>query len=175
MADTVAMMAWRAAGGRLRSGLPRLRPTMVGMPQIQERVSIRVPPSRVWRAVHEDLEEAPRWAAYLRSARSLGGAPGPGWRVCYDLELPGGFHADLVLQYTVWQPPRWAAGRFADGPLEGTWSYSYAAVGAGTRLDYEMKYELRGMLRFAGGLLRGQYEDGIRRGMAMLKEYLEKE
>jgi uncharacterized protein YndB with AHSA1/START domain len=145
------------------------------MPRIREDVSIRVPPARVWRAVHEDLEAAPRWAGYLRSARSLGGRPGPGWRVRYELELPGGFRADLVLQYTAWEPPRRADGRFADGPLGGAWSYSYAAEGAGTRLSYEMDYELRGLLRVAGGLLRSQYEEGIRRGMAMLKEHLEGE
>ncbi len=36
-----------------------------------------------------------------------------------------------------------------------------------------MDYELRGLLRFAGGLLKGQYEEGIRQGMVMLKDYVE--
>jgi hypothetical protein len=36
-----------------------------------------------------------------------------------------------------------------------------------------MDYELRGLLRFAGGLLKGQYEAGIRRSMAALKTYVE--
>ncbi len=144
------------------------------MPQIREEVSIAAPPASVWRAVHEDLASAPRWAAYLRSAEAVGGPPGPGSRVCYHLDLPGGFQADLLLQYTTWDPPRLAAGRFADGPLAGTWSYTYAAEGGGrTRLRYEMDYQLRGLLRFAGGVMRGQYEDGIRRGMAMLKQHVE--
>ena len=142
--------------------------------RIREELSIAVPPARVWRAVHEDLAEAPRWAAYLRSARNLGRAPGVGSRVRYELELSGGFRADLVLQHTAWNPPRLAAGRFVEGPIQGSWSYTYAAEpGGGTRLRYEMDYEMRGLLRFASGALRGRYEEGIRQGMAMLKEHLE--
>jgi hypothetical protein len=36
-----------------------------------------------------------------------------------------------------------------------------------------MDYELGGFLRFAGGLLAGQYADGIRRNMSALKRYIE--
>ncbi len=143
------------------------------MARIREEVSIAVPPERVWRAVHEDLADAPRWMAYLRSAEPFGGPPGPRSRVRYHLELPRGFEVELILQYTTWDRPRLAAGRFADGPLQGTWSYLHAPERRGTRLRYEMDYELRGLLRFAGGLMKSQYEAGIRDGLASLKEYLE--
>ncbi len=109
--------------------------------------------------MHEDLDEVPRWAAYLRRASALDGPPSRGARVKYELELPGGLRTDLILEYTDWDRPRRAVGRFGD---EGR-----------TDLLYEMDYELRGLLRFAGGALKGQYADGIRRGMAMLKEYVE--
>ena len=64
-------------------------------------------------------------------------------------------------------------GTFDGGPLQGTWEYRYARQRGGTHLAYEMDYELRGMLRLAGGLLRGQYADGIRQGMSMLKRHVE--
>ncbi|HXM59167.1 MAG TPA: SRPBCC family protein [Candidatus Dormibacteraeota bacterium] len=144
------------------------------MAWIREEVSIDAPPPDVWRAVHEDLVGLSRWAEGLRRAQAVGRATGKGARVRYELELPGGVRTDLVLEYTAWDRPRRAAGRFADGPLNGTWSYTYRAVGGGgTDLLYEMDYEMRGLLRFAGGALRGQYADGIRRGMDRLKQYLE--
>jgi hypothetical protein len=143
------------------------------MPRVREEVSIGAPPAAVWYAVHEDLAGAVRWAAYLRRAEAVGGPPGPGARVRYELDLPGGARADLVLQYTVWEPPRRAAGRFADGPLRGTWSYTYKDRRVATDLVYEMDYEMRGLLRLAGGLLQRQYEAGIRQGMVMLKRYVE--
>jgi uncharacterized protein YndB with AHSA1/START domain len=143
------------------------------MTRIREEVSIDAPRAEVWRAVHEDLAQVPRWAEHLRRAEAIGRAPGRGARVRYELALPGGARADLVLEYTSWDRPRHAAGRFADGPLQGTWSYTFQEQAGGTHLRYEMDYELRGLLRFAGGALRGQYADGIRRGMARLKEHLE--
>jgi hypothetical protein len=145
----------------------------VGVARIREEVFTAAPPERVWRTVHEDLADVPRWMTYLRSAAPLGGPPGPNSRVRYHLELPRGFEIDVVLQYTTWDRPHLAAGRFADGPLQGTWSYTYVPQDGGTRLRYEMDYELRGLLRFAGGMMKGQYEAGIRQGLASLKEYLE--
>lgn len=143
------------------------------MSRIREEVSIDAPPEAVWRAVHEDLAAAPRWAAYLRSAEALDGPPGPGSRVRYELELPGGMRVDLVMRHVTWDRPRHCRGTFDDGPLQGTWEYRYARQGDGTHLTYEMDYELRGVLRLAGGLLRGQYAAGIRQGMSMLKSYVE--
>ncbi len=143
------------------------------MSRIREEVSIDAPRADVWHAVHEDLAGMPRWADSLRRAVAVGRPPGKGSRLRYELDLPGGMRADLVLEYTSWDPPSRAAGRFADGPLQGTWSYTYRERPGGTDLLYEMDYELRGLLRLAGGALKGQYADGIRRGMERLKEYVE--
>jgi len=143
------------------------------MTRIREEVSIGAPPADVWRAVHEDLEGLPRWADGLKRASAMGRPPGMGSRVRYELELAGGVRADLVLEYTSWDRPRRATGRFAGGPLQGSWSYTYRERAGATDLVYEMDYEMRGLLRLAGGALRGQYEDGIRRGMDRLKAYLE--
>lgn len=143
------------------------------MTRIAEVINIAAPPEAVWKAVHEDLDNAPRWAAYLTRAEALDSPQGTGSRVRYELTLPGGFESKVLLQYTTWDPPNLARGRFADGPLSGTWSYTYTARPGGTALAYEMDYELKGLLRFAGGLLKGQYEEGIRQGMRMLKDYVE--
>jgi uncharacterized protein YndB with AHSA1/START domain len=143
------------------------------MTRIREEITIRAPAEKVWNAVHTDLLNVPRWAGYLRRAESVGGRQGKGWRVRYDLDLPGGFAASLTLLHTDWEPYRRCAGTFVEGPLNGNWSYTYAETGGGTHLVYEMDYRLGGLLRFAGGMMQSQYADGIRQGMAALKEYLE--
>jgi uncharacterized membrane protein len=143
------------------------------MTRIREEITIRAPASAVWEAVHIDLENVPRWAGYLRRAESVEGRPGPNWKVRYDLELPGGFAASLTLLHTVWEPFRRCAGRFVEGPLQGDWSYTYDESRASTRLVYEMDYRLGGLLRFAGGMMKNQYADGIRQGMSALKAHVE--
>jgi uncharacterized membrane protein len=143
------------------------------MTRIREEITIRAPSEALWKAVHTDLANVPRWAGYLRGAESLGGRPGPGWRVRYHLDLPGGFAASLTMLHTEWQPYRRCAGLFVEGPLSGDWSYSYTEGRGGTHLVYEMDYQLSGLLRFAGGMMKSQYADGIRQGMAALKDYVE--
>jgi hypothetical protein len=144
------------------------------MGRIREDVSIAAPPGEVWKTVHLDLESVPRWTGYVTRAEQLGGgAPGRGSRVRYDLALPGGFGGSLVLQNTIWDPPRRCAGRFVEGPVRGTWSYTYTERNGTTELVYEMDYELTGLLRFAGRLLQGQYEEGVRDAMVRLKQYIE--
>ncbi len=121
-----------------------------------------------------DLAQAPLWTTYLKQARLLDGTrPGRNRRVRYDLELPGNQKARLTLQPTTWTPPRVCAGDFVEGPLQGTWSYSYSEAGGVTTLVMEMDYQLGGLLRFAGGLLKSQYEAGIRRSMGELRHHLE--
>jgi uncharacterized membrane protein len=143
------------------------------MTRIREEITIRAPASAVWEAVHIDLENVPRWAGYLRRAESVQGRPGRSWKVRYDLDLPGGFAASLTMLHTDWEPFRRCAGRFVEGPLQGDWSYAYDERGGNTRLVYEMDYQLGGLLRFAGGVMKSQYADGIRQGMAALKRYVE--
>ena len=143
------------------------------MPVIREEVTIRAPAARVWRVVHEELEAAPRWTSYLASAEVVGGKkPGAGSKLRYELDLSG-WKGTLELEQDVFEPARRCAGRFVGGPLRGTWSYAYKEGRGATRLTYEMDYELTGFLRFAGGLLKGQYESGIRDSMGALKRYVE--
>lgn len=143
------------------------------MPTIHEEVTIAAPAARVWKVVHEDLKNAPRWTTYLKRAYSVNGqATGPGSRLRYDLELPA-WKGHLEVEQTDWEPGRRCAGRFTDGPLKGTWSYGYRSLKAGTKLVYDMDFELGGMLRFLGGVLAREYAAGIRDNMANLKQYVE--
>lgn len=144
------------------------------MPQIRERVTIAAPPERVWAAVHEDLDKTPSWAGYVRRAVLLDGdRPGPGRRVRYELNLPGDW--SLTLLPKEWDRPRRCAGTFTDGPIAGTWSYTYTERNGRTDLDYEMDLKMGGLLGLAGGLLRSRYEEAVKEGMRLLKTHLEEE
>ena len=141
---------------------------------MRESVVIEAPPARVWAVVQEDVEHAPRWSSNLAKVEKLDdGPPGKGTRYRYHLDLPGGFKETLEVEQTTWVKPKRCAGKFVRGPLKGTWSYAYSETKAGTRVVYEMDYELGGLLRFTGGLLTKQYAEGIRKNMVALKKYIE--
>jgi uncharacterized membrane protein len=143
------------------------------MARIREEVAIAAPADMVWDTVHQDLRNAPRWAAFVRRAESIDGRLGRGSRLRYELDLPGGVQTSLVLRPSTWDRPRRCAGRFVEGPFQGTWSYTYEERDGSTRVVYEMDYRLGGLMRLAGGRLVRQYEEGIRRTMSSLKEYVE--
>ena len=142
---------------------------------MSESVDIKASAARVWAVVQEDVEHAPRWSSNLAKVEKLDdGPPGKGTRYRYHLELPGGLRETIEVEQTTWLKPRRCAGKFTRGPLKGTWSYSYTEKKDGTtHAVYEMEYELGGLLRFAGGLLKGQYAEGIRKNMDALKKYVE--
>lgn len=145
------------------------------MAHLREEVEIEAPAERVWAVVAEDVRNAPKWSTNLAKVEKLDdGPPGKGTRYRYHLDLPGGARPTLDVEQDVWSKPKKCAGRFVNGPLKGTWSYTYSQRKDGTtRLVYEMSYELTGLLRFAGGLLGPQYAVGIRDNMGRLKKYVE--
>jgi uncharacterized membrane protein len=144
------------------------------MAKLRETVDIEAPATRVWAVVQEDVKNVPKWSGQVAKVEQLDNKPpGKGTRYRYHLNLPGGLKETLEVEQTVWVKPKRCAGNFVRGPLKGTWSYSYSEIKTGTRAVYEMDYELTGLLRFAGGLLGGQYAAGIRQNMAALKKYIE--
>ena len=141
---------------------------------IRETVDIEASAERVWAVVQEDAVNAPKWSTNVARIEKLDpGPPGKGTRYRYHLELPGGIKETLEVEQTTYTKPKRCAGRFIRGPLKGTWSYSYTEKDGITRVVYEMDYQLGGLLRFAGGLLAGQYADGIRSNLGRLKRYVE--
>jgi uncharacterized membrane protein len=144
------------------------------MSKLRETVEIAAPASRVWAVVQEDVKNVPRWSNQVAKVEQLDSEPpGKGTRYRYHLNLPGGIKEKLEVEQTTYVKPKRCAGKFISGPLKGTWAYTYSETKVGTRVVYEMDYELRGLLRFAGGLLSRQYADGIRNNMAALKKYIE--
>ena len=142
---------------------------------MRETVDIKAPATRVWAVVQEDAVHAPKWSSNVSKIEKLDeGPPGKGTRYRYHLDLPGGLKETLEVEQTVYTKPKRCAGKFIRGPLKGTWSYTYSENKDGvTHVVYEMDYELGGLLRFAGGLLAGQYAAGIRKNMEALKKYVE--
>ena len=145
------------------------------MTRIRETVDIDATATRVWAVVQEDVVNAPRWSTNLARVEKLDdGPPRKGTRYRYHLDLPRGLKATLEVEQDVYTKPKHCAGRFVKGPLKGTWSYTYSErKDSSTHVVYEMDFELGGMMRFAGGLLAGQYAEGIRSNMARLKKYVE--
>jgi len=144
------------------------------MTKIRESVDIDAPAERVWAVVQEDATNAPRWSTNVARIEKLDkDPPGKGTRYRYHLELPGGLKETLEVEQTVYTKPKRCAGRCTLGPLKGTWSYTYSEKAGATHVVYEMDYELGGLLRFAGGLLAGQYAEGIRSNLTRLKKYVE--
>jgi len=142
---------------------------------VKESITIAAPPERVWAVVQEDVVHAPKWSSNLEKVEKLDdGPPRKGTRYRYHLKLPGGIKETLEVRQDVYTKPKHCSGKFINGPLKGTWSYTYAEHKDGTtRVVYEMDYELGGLLRFAGGLLARQYAEGIHHNMEALKEYIE--
>ena len=144
------------------------------MARVREEVEIAAPAERVWAVVHEDLRNAPKWSSNLDRAESLDDEPpGKGSHIRYRIKLPGGGRSELEVVQTTFNRPKRCAGKFVDGPLEGSWSYSYDEDDGHTRLVYEMDFRLGGALGFASGWIGRQYADGIRKNMAGLKRYVE--
>jgi uncharacterized membrane protein len=147
---------------------------MIGMAKLRETVDIDAPAARVWAVVQEDVKNVPKWSKQVAKVEQLDREPpGKGTRYRYHLDLPGGFKETVEVEQTAYVKPKRCAGEFIRGPLKGTWSYTYSQTKAGTHVVYEMDYQLGGLLRFAGGLLAGQYAEGIRNNMADLKRYIE--
>ena len=144
------------------------------MPKLHEAMNVDAPAARVWAVVQEDVKNVPKWSSNVAEVEQLDTRPpGKGTRYRYHLVLPGGLKETLEVEQTTWTKPKHCAGKFVRGPLKGTWSYRYTENKSGTHVVYEMDYELGGLLRFAGGLLAGQYAQGVRSNMAALKKYIE--
>jgi uncharacterized membrane protein len=142
--------------------------------RIREEIEIEAPLERVWQVVHEDLKNVPKWSRNIARVHMLNGdVPGRGSEIRYDVKLPGGRIVGLEFLQSTFNKPRRCAGRFINGPLRGTWSYSYREDDGVTRLVFEAEYQMAGMLRFIGGMFESQYAAGVRDNMQSLKQYIE--
>ena len=87
------------------------------------------------------------------------------------LVLGRGVENDAVV--TEYEPPRRAAlkGVSASAPFEAT--LAFEPIEGGTRVDVEIVFHLRGVMRLVGPLFIAIYERGWERGLANLKRMME--
>src|SRR5439155_1578812 len=75
----------------------------------------------------------------------------------------GGHTEKPEVEQTLYAKPKKCSAKFIQGPLKGTWSYTYTPHKDGsTRLASELDYELTGLLRRAWRWLGSQSAAGIR-------------
>lgn len=141
---------------------------------VRESVEIEAPAERVWAVVHEDFKNAPRWSHNLKRAEVL--TPGPtrkGTILRYHLDTPGGEQVTEI-EHVTYRPFKLCAGDIIEGPLKGTWKYSYAEKGGVTKLTYEMDFKPNGFTaRLFFGIIERQIPIDMRKTMESLKDYVE--
>lgn len=144
------------------------------MPRVTEDIEIRAPREAVWQVVQKDLAATKEWSQGHMRATTVDGKPaGPGSLVRFELTVGGGQHA-LVLKNQIWRPPELCAGPIVEGPVKGSFAYSYTTTGRGTLMRFEMDAQLSGLLRFAGGVFKSQLEGNLREALTSLKAYVER-
>ncbi len=74
---------------------------------------------------------------------------------------------------TAYEPPRLAAMRGLSSSAPFDITLTFEPVEAGTRVDVDSTFHLRGMMRLIGPLFVGPYERGWDRGLANLKRMME--
>jgi uncharacterized membrane protein len=141
---------------------------------VRESVEIEAPAERVWAVVHEDFKNAPRWSHNLVKAEVL--TPGPtrkGTLLRYHLDTPGGEQL-VEIDHRTYNPFKSCSGAIVEGPLKGTWKYSYAEKDGVTRLTYQMDFEPNGFTaRIFFGVIERQIPVDMRKTMQSLKRYVE--
>ena len=144
------------------------------MATIREAVDIEAPVEKVWAVVHSDFKNANQWSSNLERVEVLSDGPfGPGTELRYVIQTPGG-RQELEVVHTTVTPGKTVSGKFVKGPIKGTWKYSYAARGDGTRLTYVMDYEPNGFTaRIFFGIIEKQLPGDVARTLASLKRYVE--
>ena len=144
------------------------------MPRVSEEIEIRASPAVVWRVVQEELGATETWSlGRIRATTDDGGPPGPGSHIRYELQVGGG-NQTLVLKNETWRPPQVCAGPVVEGPVKGSFTYTFRPSGPGTRLRYDLDLQLSGMLRFAGGMFKSQLESNLREALISLQAYIER-
>ncbi len=142
--------------------------------KIRESVDIEAPIAKVWAVVHGDFANANQWSSNLERIEVLSEGPfGRGTELRYVIQTPGG-KQELEVEHTTVTPGKTVAGNFVKGPIRGTWKYTYAARGDGTRVTYAMDYEPNGFTaRIFFGIIEKQLPGDVARTLASLKRYVE--
>jgi uncharacterized membrane protein len=143
------------------------------MAEVRESISINAPAEEVWHAVHEDVRNFTKWTTNVKRVQKVSPGPaGEGTVYRYTLDTPAGEHG-LAIEHTEWRKPKRCAGEYVEGPVTGTWSYSYSERAGVTKLTYVSDFRLTGMLRLMTAAFVPHYRNGVRENLRNLKRFVE--
>ena len=111
-----------------------------------------------------DLERAPEWQDSLESVDVQAGT---------EVRHFGGRRQEATFVIQEDDPPRRLAITSEGGPASVRASFDLQQVGDGTRVDFTLDIELRGLARFAGGMVKGAAQRGAHDDLQRLKELAE--
>jgi carbon monoxide dehydrogenase subunit G len=130
---------------------------------IEESVEIAKPVEVVY-ALVRDLERAPEWQDSLESVDIHAGT---------EMRNFGGRRHEATFVVQEDDPPRRLSITSEGGPASVRASFDLQQVGDGTRVDFTLDIELRGVARFAGGMVKGAAQRGAQDDLQRLKELAE--
>jgi uncharacterized membrane protein len=130
---------------------------------IEESVEIAKPVEVVYSLVR-DLERAPEWQDSLESVDVHAGT---------EVRSFGGRRHEAAFVIQEDDPPRRLAITSEAGSASVRASFDLQQVGDGTRVDFTLDIELRGVARFAGGMVKGAAQRGAHDDLQRLKELAE--
>ena len=131
--------------------------------KIQERIEIARPPEEVY-ALVADLKRGPEWQPSLVRVDVERGT---------EVRRIAGQEREASFDVTRNEAPRLFEIVSHAGPVRAWATFELTPTGAGTSVDLSLVFELKGPLRFAGGMVRGRAEREARENLERLKALLE--
>jgi uncharacterized membrane protein len=130
---------------------------------IEESVEIEKPVEVVYTLIR-DLERSPDWQETLESVDVHAGT---------EVRSFGGRRHESSFVVVEDDPPRRLVISSESGPASVRAEFDLNQAGDGTRLDFTLEIELRGVARFAAGMIKGSAQRGARDDLQRLKALAE--
>ena len=130
---------------------------------IEESVQIAKPVEFVF-AVIRDLDRAPDWQQSLESVDVQAGT---------EVRSFGGRRQESSFVIVEDDPPRRLVITSEGGPASVRAAFELAQAGDGTRVQFTLDIELRGVARFAAGMVKGAAQRGAQEDLLRLKRLAE--
>ena len=127
------------------------------MIRVQEIRDVPVPTAEAFNYV-ADFTHIGVWDPGILSSIQQGDEP-PGLGTRYDVVATFGRSTiPLVYEITAWQPPERVTLETSSKRFDGVDTIKFTSLGAGlTRVDYVAEFELKGIMRFSGCLVKPMF------------------
>jgi carbon monoxide dehydrogenase subunit G len=130
---------------------------------IEESIEIAKPVEYVY-ALIRDLDRAPDWQESLESVNVHAGT---------EVRSFGGRRQEALFVIVEDDPPRRLVITSEGGPASVRAEFELHQSGDGTRVDCTLDIDLRGVARFASGMVKGAAQRGAQQDLLRLKELAE--